>query len=274
MTAVDLDGLRVGARALGVALDDAQIDRFSRYADGLGAWNERVNLTSAQALADITRTHFLDSLTLVPFVTRAAGDGARVVDVGSGAGFPGVALKVAMPSLRVTLVEATAKKAVFLRWLVDELALTGVEVRTGRAEELGHDVGLRESFDIATARALGPMTTMLELTLPFVRVGGVLLAQRGKEAGAEAGAAMTAAEALGASIRETQAVHGGPAQAVADGPAQAIEGGPAPAVADGPAQAIEGGPDGGERYVVVVAKTAPTPERYPRRTGVPAKRPL
>ena len=197
----DMDELREGARAQGVTLDDATIDQFRRYADGLAAWNERVNLTSAQALASIVRTHFLDSLTLAALVTREAGaheadsdTSVSLVDVGSGAGFPGVALKIAMPDLRVTLIEATAKKADFLRGLVDDLALTDVEVLTGRAEELGREVGLRDAFDIATARALGPMPTMLELSLPFVRVGGVLLAQRGRDGEAEASAAMTAAD--------------------------------------------------------------------------------
>ena len=238
MTTADLGGLRSGAQALGVSLDDAQVEHFRRYAHGLAVWNARLNLTSARALADIERTHFLDSLTLAPLVTREVGGDARVVDVGAGAGFPGVALKLAMPSLRLTLIEATAKKAEFLRWLAGDLALDGVEVLTGRAEMLAHDAELREAFDVATARALGPLTVVLELTLPFVRAGGVLLAQRGSEGAAEAEAAGAAAEALGGAIREAHAI------------------------------------DGGERCVVVVDKRTPTPERYPRRVGVPAKRPL
>ncbi len=228
--------LEAGAAALGVPLDAAQLGLFGRYLAGLRDWNRRLNLTSAAALADAERTHFLDALALAPYL-RELPVSAGLVDIGSGAGFPGIPLKLAMPGIELALVEATAKKVEFLRWLVGELSLTGVAVHGGRTEDLAHDPALRERFDAATARALGAFPTVLELTLPFLRVGGVLLAQRGNAGPAEASAVTGAAEALGGRLR-----------------------------------AVESTGEG--RYVVVVDKVSPTPERYPRRSGMPAKRPL
>jgi len=229
-------GLKEGAAALGVPLDAAQLRLFARYRASLENWNLRLNLTSAAALADIERSHFLDALTLVPYL-RTLPAGARLVDIGSGAGFPGVPLKLALPGIELALVEATAKKAGFLRWLVNELGLSGVTVHNRRAEELAHDPELRERFDAATARALGALPTVLELTLPFLRVGGVLLAQRGTDGPAEASSVTAAAEVLGGQVRAVEKA-------------------------------------GEPRWVVLVDKVSPIDLRYPRRSGMPVKYPL
>lgn len=242
MVKIGLDILQRGARTLGLVLDDLQLQKFQRYASGLASWNQRLNLTSSQALADIERTHFLDSLALVPHLWREGGSFGNLVDVGSGAGFPGLVLKLALPSLEVTLIEATARKTEFLRWLADDLELNGLHVRTGRAEELGRAPDMRERFDVATARALGSFPMVLELTLPLVRAGGRVLAQRGREGRAEAVRSRAVAEALGGVVCA--------------------------------AEAIDAQLTRGERYVVLVDKAGPTPGRYPRKTGIPAKRPL
>ncbi len=236
----DLDVLAEGARTLGVNLDDRQFAQYQAYLEGLAAWNMRTNLTSPAALADAERVHLLDSLTLVPIIKRLKPTAARLVDVGSGAGLPGLAIKIAMPDLEVLLVEATQKKAEFMSWAASTIELDGVEVVAERAELVGRDARFRGAFDVATARAIGPLAVVMELTLPLCKVGGTLLAQRGAYAEQEASEAESAARELGG--------------------ATAVEW----------AEAQEGIRSG----IVVVTKTGETPDRYPRRTGIPAKRPL
>jgi 16S rRNA (guanine527-N7)-methyltransferase len=169
------------------------------------------------------------------------------VDVGSGAGFPGLVLKVGLPELDVVLVEATGKKAEFLTWMTNSLGLGDVEVLAERAEAVARRVGYRETFDVATARAIGQLTLVLELTLPLCKVGGVLLAQRGADAEAEAVLAAKAAMALG----------GG-------NPSVELAGHSTGVAADA---GIRGS-------ITVVRKISETSDRFPRRDGIPAKRPL
>jgi 16S rRNA (guanine527-N7)-methyltransferase len=235
----NLETLAAGSRSLGVELTEAQLNSYRFYLDGLSAWNDRASLTSAAALADAERVHLLGAITLVPLIQRECPEGGRLVDVGSGAGLPGLALKIALPRLDVALVEATRKKTEFLQWMVERLELRDVEVVTGRAEELARRDDLRDAFDVATARALGPLPVALELTLPFCREGGMVLAQRGADADGEAAAARGVAEELGGRLR-----------------------------------GVEWARNDERGAVVVVDKIAPTPSRYPRRTGIPAKRPL
>lgn len=177
-----------------------------------------------------------DCLVLLPHLGRATS----LIDVGSGGGLPGLALKLARPELVVTVLEANHRKTAFLTTAVGRLRLSGVEVVTARAEEAGRDPALRESFDLATARALAPMATLVELCLPFVRVGGRLLAMKAA-AELEVRSAMPAIELLGGRLLE---------------------------IATAPSAAREHG------QVVIVAKIGPTPAAYPRRAGVPVKRPL
>ena len=176
-----------------------------------------------------------DCLVVVPHL-----QGARtLVDVGSGGGLPGLVLRIARPDLAVTLVEADRAKAAFLVQAAARLGLAGVDVVAGRAEVAGHDPRYREAFDVATARALAPMPVLAELCLPFVRVGGRLLAQK------------TGHEDVAAAAHAIEVLGGSPAEVVAA---------PSAARSDG--------------TVVVVSKLRPTPDRYPRRPGAPARRPL
>ncbi|MEK9659535.1 MAG: 16S rRNA (guanine(527)-N(7))-methyltransferase RsmG, partial [Chloroflexota bacterium] len=182
--------LAAGAGRLGLALTQEQQDCLLTYLDGMRAWNERSGLTSSTALADAVRVHLLDSLSIAPVLGRHVPGARSLADVGTGAGLPGLVLAVALPGLSVTLVESIGKKAAFLRWAVEALGLDGrVRVFEGRAEEAGRERTLRESFDVATARALGPLPVVAELTLPLVQVGGVLIAPRGVDGPAEAAAA-------------------------------------------------------------------------------------
>jgi len=239
--------LAAGAAALGLPLSAAQCEAFARYRERLLAWNRRVNLTAIVEPAEVETRHFLDSLTCALPLLAQWGGAARVpslrcVDVGSGGGFPGLPLKLALPQLHVTLLEATAKKADFLTYLVADLRLEDVDVVGARAEALAQSPAYRESYDVAFARALAPLPTLLELTLPFLRPGGLLVAPRKGHVEADVASATRAVDTLG----------GGPRTCV---PVTV------PRLADG-------------RVLVVVDKVGPTPPGYPRRAGIPAKRPL
>ncbi len=236
MAPLTQEALARAAEAMGVPLAPEALERLARYRELTAAANARFNLTSSAALADIERVHFLDALSLVPLLPRGA---ASLVDVGSGGGFPGLVLAAALPALRVTLVEASRKRAAFLRETAHALGVNA-RVEEGRAETLAHVPELREAFDAATGRALGTLPTVLELTLPFLRVGGVLMAQRGADGAQEAQAAANAARLLGGAAPRVEAAGAGL----------------------------------GGRTVVVVEKTAPTPAAYPRGVGRAAKRPL
>lgn len=242
-----MDALIAGAAALGLPLAPAQQAAFARYCEILLEANRRLNLTSVVEPAEVATRHFLDSLTCaLPLLARwgsaVAVPALRTIDVGSGAGFPGVPLKLVLPQLELTLLEATAKKAAFLRQLVAALGLTGVTVIAERAETLARVAGHREAYDLALARALAPLAPLLELTLPFLRLGGVLVAPRRGDLPAEIAAAAYACETLGGGTPTVVPIT-------------------VPPLADG-------------RALVVVEKVRPTPTAYPRRPGVPTKRPL
>lgn len=230
-----------GAAELGVGLSTHQLDSFETYYLELADWNQRVNLTAITGRHQVQVKHFLDSLTVILAVSGRPPSAMRLVDVGTGAGFPGLPLKLAFPEIRLTLVESVGKKARFLEHIVKLLGLSDVEVLTGRAEQLAHRAELRETFDLAVSRGVARMSTLLEYTLPFCCVGGrVALLKRGIEA--ELAGAARALETLGGRLGQIYPVE------------------------------VTGLNDG--RVVLVVDKAEPTPDQYPRRPGMPAKRPL
>ena len=232
-----------GAASIGIRLDRAQIDLFRRYYEEIVEWNKRVNLTRVTDWEQAQVQHFLDSLSiglvLSPALRRSNG---TVLDVGSGAGVPGVPLMIAFPSLQVTLLEAAAKKAKFLAHVAEKLSLSNLSVCTGRAESLAHDAKLRESFDAVASKAVAKLNVLAELTLAFCRVGGVVVAQKGRAVHDEVQEAGRAIGLMGGEIEEVKEV--------------TLLGATEP------------------RTLVVLRKARPTPGKYPRRPGIPAKRPL
>lgn len=228
---------------LGIVITENERALFCVYYQELVEWNHRFNLTAVTDYEGVQVRHFADSLSCLLALPRAALQaGAQVVDVGSGAGFPGLPLKILCPGMRLALLEATRKKAEFLQHLVRRLGLREVEVVWGRAEEAGQQPAHREQYDWAVARAVAEMPTLVEYLLPLVRVGGTALAQKGESGPAEAHGAEASIHLLGGRLRRLVAVdlHG---------------------LAE-------------TRYLVVMDKVATTPVRYPRRPGMPAKRPL
>ncbi|MCC6174701.1 MAG: 16S rRNA (guanine(527)-N(7))-methyltransferase RsmG [Chloroflexi bacterium] len=239
-----LDVLAYGATRLGIHLTLAQLEQFSAYADLLVQANRSLNLTRITERADIERRHFLDALTCaLPCLTELqAGVDWRSLDVGAGGGVPGIPLAIAFPSLRMTLLEATGKKAAFLRDASDRLGLEHINVRNARAEEAGLDPVERDSYDLVVARALAPLAVALEWCLPFARIGGLVVLPRGSDLPAQLGDGRVAAETLAARLR----------------PPIPIE---LPELPPG-------------RSLVVADKLGPTPARFPRRPGLASQRPL
>jgi 16S rRNA (guanine527-N7)-methyltransferase len=234
--------LVAGALQLGIDLSPSQVDQFRRYRDELLAWNRKMNLTSITKPDDVETLHFLDSLSIVEGMPDGFERAGKLVDVGTGGGFPGIPLKLAHPELHLTLIEATAKKARFLTYLIGELGLASVEVVCQRAEDAARDVSHREYYGTVVARAVAPMATLTELTLPFCAVGGRVVAQKSGAIDEELARAETAITSLGGRLLERMQVSLPELEA--------------------------------DRCLVVLEKIAPTPENYPRRAGVPAKRPL
>ena len=168
--------LRKGAEQFGAALDDSQVGMFMRYRDLLKEWNEKFNLTAIEDDRDIVIKHFIDSLTILPYMKN---QGISLIDVGTGAGFPGIPVKIAFPSINVTLADSLEKRVTFLNEVIRELGLEGITAVHARAEDLGQNGGFREKFDVSTARAVANLPVLLEYCLPLVKPGGVFIAMKG-----------------------------------------------------------------------------------------------
>lgn len=246
-----------GARKLGLNLTPDQVTMFRRYRQELLAWQSRANLTAIADDEGIQTKHFLDSLSCLVAVSAARSSvsnlsipieacplkpDVRVIDVGTGAGFPGLPLKILCPTIKLTLLEATGKKTEFLKHIVELLDLHSVIVLKSRAEELGRDPEHRECYDWALARAVAGMPTLAEYLLPFVRIGGRAVAQKGEDAPAEVARAETAIVHLGGKLNRLIPVE---LMGIAE-----------------------------TRYLVMLDKVAATPQKYPRRPGMPSKHPI
>ena len=224
-----------------LSLTESQLEAFEIYGRELVSWNEQVNLTRIIDPAEIAIKHYLDSLSIWPALPPQPAP-LSIIDVGSGAGFPGLPLKLAQPNLRLTLLESTGKKTAFLQHVCKTLQLSQVTILTARAEEAGQQSAHREQYDVAVARAVAPLQILAEYTLPFVKVGGRIILQKGQDPANEITAAKNAIGILGGKLSEIVPV--------------AIPGLSA------------------QRHLIVLRKHKPTPKPYPRRPGLPAKKPI
>jgi 16S rRNA (guanine527-N7)-methyltransferase len=237
-----MEQLLAGARQLlGLDLTSSQRRAFQTYYQELADWNARFNLTAITDRQGVQVRHFLDSLSCLLALGNDAQE-QRVIDVGSGAGFPGLPLKIVRPALRLTLLEATGKKADFLQHLVALLQLSDVHIIHARAEEIGQDPLQRESYDWVLARAVAALPALVEYLLPLCRLGGRCLAQKGEQAAAEVSEAEAAILLLGGRLNRLLPVE-------------------LPGLAE-------------TRHLVIIDKIARTPAKYPRRPGMPAKSPI
>ena len=176
MSFLPLEKLQSGAYELGIILSEDQLRQFDKFAEMLVEANKRLNLTRITEPDEIVTSHFMDSLTTLSALDIAPN--AKIIDVGTGAGFPGVPIKIVRPDVNITLMDSTQKKLDFVREAIEQLGLQDVEVLHARAEDVGHKIKFRERYDIAYARALSEMKVLAELCLPLVRVGGHLVAQK------------------------------------------------------------------------------------------------
>ena len=223
-----------------VHMSGRQVAAFATYEKELLDWNSKFNLTAIRDSESIRTKHFLDSLSCV--LAWKSNSPHRLIDVGTGAGFPGIPLKIIDPHLKLTLVESVGKKVTFCQHIVRVLGLDNVDVIQARAEELGQDAGHREKYDYAVARAVANLNVLSEYLIPLVKIGGTMLAQKGESGPAEAQSAESAIKLLGGKLKQVIPVH-------------------LPGVVD-------------ERYLIVADKVAATPPKYPRKPGIPAKQPF
>ncbi|MBN1855995.1 MAG: 16S rRNA (guanine(527)-N(7))-methyltransferase RsmG [Dehalococcoidia bacterium] len=236
--------LAEGAALMGYALSSAQLQQFEEFRTELQRGNESMNLTSIKQPADVEKLHFLDSLTvlLALDLPQNEDNSPLILDVGSGAGFPGIPLKIVLPKARIRMLEATGKKVSFMRQVITTMGLPNIEVLQGRAEELAHTPTLRESFPFVVSRAVAPLATLVELCLPFCSVGGTFIAMKKGDMDAELKAAAHAIRVLGGEPLSRMAV---------------------------PSKLFED-----NRILVTIEKRIATPRSYPRRPGVPSHNPL
>jgi len=233
-----------GAGKLGIKLNSRQVKQFELYYQELIEWNKKINLTAITDYSSVQVKHFLDSLTITLTLSEEEVEKPdfNIVDIGTGAGFPGVPLKILFPQPRLVLIEPTTKKTAFLHHIIRKLELENVEVLNSRAEEAANLPLYREQFVLVLSRAVALLPTLVELTLPFCRIGGRFIAQKKGEIDQETNRAKEAIVALGGKLNQTRK--------------------------------IELDEFNDARYLVIIDKIHPTPSKYPRRPGLPRRRPI
>ena len=237
-----INALKQHLNTLGLSLSPQQAEQFEVYFNMLTEWNEKVNLTAITAPQEVALKHFADSLAPLAVCPKLFDGNVSVIDVGAGAGFPSVPLKIMRPDMSLTLLDSLNKRTVFLDALTDALGLNGVRTVHSRAEDGAHTPELRERFDVCVARAVAPMRVLCEYTLPFVKPHGALLAYKGPSAADELAEAQAALATLGGACSDTFFV--------------------------------DFNTDEMSRYVVCIKKLKNTPSKYPRTAGTPKKNPL
>jgi 16S rRNA (guanine527-N7)-methyltransferase len=236
-----MDNLKQETQELiGISLSSYQLSLLERYEQELDEWNDRYNLTAIHEPDKIRIKHFLDSFS--PYLVIKNSPINRLIDVGTGAGFPGIPLKIIYPDTEVVLVDSISKKTEFCQHIINTLNLKGIQVIQDRVERLARDEQYRETFDWAVARAVAKIPTLSEYLLPFVKIGGNMLAMKGDQGPFEAQKAHRAVHLLGGELAQVKKIT-------------------LPGVTE-------------DRFLITIEKKASTPEKYPRRVGVPSKKPL
>ncbi|USS91717.1 16S rRNA (guanine(527)-N(7))-methyltransferase RsmG [Fructobacillus americanaquae] len=238
---MDQEAFVKSLKEAGLTLSDQQIDQFDRYFSLLVETNKEFNLTAITDLEEVYLKHFYDSLTLAFYQPDLKVAEPTLIDIGSGAGFPAIPLKIALPNLKVTLIDSLNKRVNFLKTVVADLGLKNVTVLHGRAEDFGQDQHMRESFDYATARAVARTAVLAEYTLPFVKLDGQLLVMKGSAGEDELQAGQKSLQTLGGQFQESFTFTL---------------------------------PNQDPRMIQIIAKVQKTPKKYPRQAGTPSKKPL
>lgn len=236
-----MEKLIEGVTALGLKLTPQQQKQFYYYYQELIKWNKQANLTRITDYNEVQVKHFVDSLT-VTLALNQIPIGLKVIDVGTGAGFPGLPLKIVFEQIKLVLLESVAKKTAFLHHLIKQLELKEVEIVTGRAEEIAHQPQYREQFSLVLSRAVAKSTVLAELTLPFCQLHGLVILHKKGEINQEIDMASKAINTLGGNLRQVEKID------------------------------LAGLSD--QRYLVIIDKIRPTPSNYPRRPGIPTRRPI
>jgi 16S rRNA (guanine527-N7)-methyltransferase len=233
-----------GASKLGIELNGRQVKQFELYYQELIEWNKKINLTAITDYSSVQVKHFLDSLTVTLPLPRKDTERSdfNIIDIGTGAGFPGVPLKILLSESRLVLIEPTTKKTAFLHRLIHKLELKNIEILNNRAEEAAHLWPYREQFALVLSRAVASLPVLVELTLPFCQVGGRFIAQKKGDVNQEVNGAEKAIATLGGRLDQIRKIE------------------------------LDEFDDA--RYLVIIDKIYPTPNKYPRRPGLPRRRPI
>ncbi len=242
MEQIFLDQMSAGLDELGISLDIQQMKQFYHYYELLVEWNKVMNLTAITELEEVISKHFLDSLSLIKAVNFSENDSMRMIDIGTGAGFPGIPLKIAFPELEITLLDSLNKRVKFLDTVIDQLCLKKISTIHGRAEDFGRDVKYREQYDYCVSRAVANISTLSEYCLPFVKVGGSFIPYKSGKIDEELETGKKAISVLGGEIQSV----------------------------------VRFGLIGaeGDRTLVVIKKIEKTAKKYPRKAGMPSKEPI
>ena len=223
---------------IGILLNEKQINQFYAYMELLLDWNEKINLTAITAPEEIILKHFIDSMTIAKYIK----EGAKVIDVGTGAGFPGIPLKIIREDIEITLLDSLNKRINFLNEVINQLKLAEIQAVHSRVEEFGQNKKYRENFDCATSRAVANLSTLAEYLIPLIKINGMCISMKGSDVKEEIQQSERAISLLGGKIEEVEEF-----------------------------QLPKSDMD---RNIIIIRKTKPTPPKYPRKPGTPAKEPI
>lgn len=242
MEQIFVDKMTAGLKEVGITLSEHQMNQFYAYYQQLIEWNKVMNLTAITELEEVVSKHFIDSMTLIKAVGDIEEKDISVIDVGTGAGFPGIPLKIAFPNLKITLLDSLNKRIKFLDGVIEQLGLNNITTIHGRAEDFGKNPEYRERFDLCVSRAVANAATLSEYCLPFVKVGGSFIPYKSGKIDEELEIGKKAIQTFGGTIKAVVRFQLESADA--------------------------------DRALVVIQKTAKTPKKFPRKAGMPSKEPI